>query len=349
MARKRHDFDSPWKETVEKFLRSFLGLCFPEVEAAVDWTRPVAFLDKELQAVRPEAQSRRQYVDKLVQVTQRGVDTWLLIHVEVQTQPDAELPARMYRYFNRLHEVHRQPLESLAVLADDDPKFRPGPYRLGADRTRVVFEYPRCKLLDFSEERLARLGDPVARIVRAHRAAQRTKRDPEGRLREKWDLLSTLQESGLAPAELREVARLSEWLLPLPPAQDIQFERQITEFERKKVMPYVTCFERYALKRGLQRGLRQGRSEGRQEGRHQGRSEGEAEGLRRAVFEVLQSRWGTVLPEAARRLEVTQDPNQLSHWLRLAVRSPSVEAFLTALPAVPIISSATTDPGPTTR
>jgi len=331
VAGKRHDFDSPWKETLEKFLRSFLGLCFPELEVEVDWARPVVFLDKELQAISREAKSRRQYVDKLVQVTRRGVESWLLIHVEVQTQPDVELPARLYRYFNRLHEVHQRPLESLAVLADDDPKFRPGPYRLGAIRTEVLFTYPSCKLLDLSEERLLRPGDPVAQIVRAHRVAQRTKGDPEGRLREKWDLLSTLASAGLAPEELREVARLSDWLLPLPPAQDIQFERQITEFERRKVMPYVTCFERYALKRGMQKGLRKGRNEGRSEGEALGAAEGQAEGLRQAVQEVLRSRWGTVPPEVLQRLESIHNPELLSRSLRLAVLTPSLEAFLEAL------------------
>ncbi|MBN9691594.1 MAG: hypothetical protein J0M24_15250 [Verrucomicrobia bacterium] len=110
-------------------------------------------------------------------------------------------------------------------------------------------------------------------------------------------------------------------------------------------MPYVTCFERYALKRGMQRGLRkglrlgrnEGRSEGRIEGRVEGRSEGEAlgqaEGLRRALCEVLRSRWEVVPPAVVQRLESTQDPEQLSRWLRLAVLTPSLEAFFEAFAA----------------
>lgn len=104
-------------------------------------------------------------------------------------------------------------------------------------------------------------------------------------------------------------------------------------------MPYVTCFERYALKRGMQKGLRKGLRLGRNEGRSEGealgaakgQALGQAEGLRQALREVLRSRWGVVPPEVVQRLESTHDGEQLSRSLRLAVLTPSLEAFLEAL------------------
>ena len=53
----RSDFDSPWKEALERYLHPFLTLCFPRVEASIDWQRPVEFVDKELQAVMRDAES----------------------------------------------------------------------------------------------------------------------------------------------------------------------------------------------------------------------------------------------------------------------------------------------------
>jgi hypothetical protein len=41
---ERNDFESPWKEALEKFLRPFLALCFPVFEADIDWSREVTFL-----------------------------------------------------------------------------------------------------------------------------------------------------------------------------------------------------------------------------------------------------------------------------------------------------------------
>ncbi|MBN9692659.1 MAG: hypothetical protein J0M24_20620, partial [Verrucomicrobia bacterium] len=64
MNQDRNDYDSPWKEALEKFLRPFLALCFPAVEAQIDWLRDVVFLDKELQALQPDTEAGRQFVDK---------------------------------------------------------------------------------------------------------------------------------------------------------------------------------------------------------------------------------------------------------------------------------------------
>jgi len=65
---ERSDFDSPWKDLLERYLQPFLALCFPKIEAAIDWSHGFDFLDKELQAAVRDAASGRQYVDKLVRV-----------------------------------------------------------------------------------------------------------------------------------------------------------------------------------------------------------------------------------------------------------------------------------------
>jgi len=43
------DYDSPWKEALERFLPDFLALLFPEAHAGIDWSQGYEFLDKELQ------------------------------------------------------------------------------------------------------------------------------------------------------------------------------------------------------------------------------------------------------------------------------------------------------------
>ena len=45
------DFDGAWKEFLEVYFRPFLEFCFPRAASRVDWSQPVAFLDKELQEV----------------------------------------------------------------------------------------------------------------------------------------------------------------------------------------------------------------------------------------------------------------------------------------------------------
>ena len=82
------EFDSPWKESLDIYFESFLQLCFPFVHREVDWSRGYETLDKELQKIAPEAETGPRVVDKLVRVWRTtGGEEWILVHVEVQSQP----------------------------------------------------------------------------------------------------------------------------------------------------------------------------------------------------------------------------------------------------------------------
>jgi len=84
--------------------------CFPEFLAfypalyeAIDWARGHEMLDKELQRVLREAEQTRRTIDKLVRVWRRdGREEWVLIHVEVQNQDEADFAQRVFVYHYRL-------------------------------------------------------------------------------------------------------------------------------------------------------------------------------------------------------------------------------------------------------
>ena len=143
------DYDGAWKETLEHYLQPFLVLCFPLAAAGIDWAVPIEFLDQELQQVVRDADLGKQRTDKLVKVRRRdGGEEWVLIHVEVQAQSDPDLALRMYRYHHRIADRYGRSVASLAVLADADPQWRPGPYAEALWGCRLRFEYLTCKLLD---------------------------------------------------------------------------------------------------------------------------------------------------------------------------------------------------------
>src|SRR6266542_5596351 len=99
------DYDSPWKEALDAYFDPFLALLFPDAHAQIDWSRGWESLDKEFQQVVREAEIGRKYVDKLVKVwTMAGVECWVLIHVEVQTDSDAGFPQRMFVYHYRVFD-----------------------------------------------------------------------------------------------------------------------------------------------------------------------------------------------------------------------------------------------------
>ena len=82
------EYDSPWKEFLDAFLKQFVEFCFPTLHDAIDWSQPIVALDKELQQIAPTSELGTRTVDKLVEVKLlSGELKWLLIHVEVQSQP----------------------------------------------------------------------------------------------------------------------------------------------------------------------------------------------------------------------------------------------------------------------
>src|SRR5260221_6402441 len=99
MSQTSDEYDSPWKEILEIYLRSILEFCFPHVASAIDWSMGFEFLDKELQEITRDAALGEQRVDKLVKIKKLdGGDEWILIHLEVQHQRDPDLPERVYQY-----------------------------------------------------------------------------------------------------------------------------------------------------------------------------------------------------------------------------------------------------------
>ncbi len=133
------DFDTPWKDAVEHAFPEFIDFYFPDASRQIDWARGYTFLDKELQQIARDAELGRRYVDKLVSVsTHSGEEDWLCVHIEVQGKVDHGFERRMFVYNYRIFDTYDRPVASLAVLADEDPAWRPAHFgyeRLAACRT----------------------------------------------------------------------------------------------------------------------------------------------------------------------------------------------------------------------
>jgi hypothetical protein len=252
------DYDSPWKEALDAYFEPFLALLFPPVHRHIDWSRGYESLDKEFQQVVREAEVGRRYVDKLVKVwTREGVECWVLIHVEVQTTRDAEFPRRMYVYNYRVFDRYNRPVASLAVLADDDADWRPTDFRSSLFGCEAGIRFPAAKLLDFAAHAamLEASSNPFAQVVLAHLKARETQDDPAGRHVWKVRLVRNLFERGFSPKDVRELFRLIDWLMELPPALAGLFTQDVDKIQEERRMPYVTSVERFALRKGQRQGI----------------------------------------------------------------------------------------------
>ena len=93
------DYDSPWKEAIERYLPEFMAFFFPAAHAAIDWSQGYVCLDKELRAVARDAELGRRLVDMLVQVTLTdGAETDSKISDMSVEQQNAEIVRLLERF-----------------------------------------------------------------------------------------------------------------------------------------------------------------------------------------------------------------------------------------------------------
>ena len=59
------EFDTPWKDILQRYFEEFILFFFPQAHIEIDWTRAPEFLDKELQQVVRDAELGKRLVDKL--------------------------------------------------------------------------------------------------------------------------------------------------------------------------------------------------------------------------------------------------------------------------------------------
>jgi len=277
------DYDSPWKEALERYFPEFLDFFFPAVHAGIDWGRGHEFLDKELERVVRDAELGRRLCDKLVKVWRKdGEEERVLVHVEVQSQGGDAFANRMYVYNYRLYDRYNRKVASLAVLADEDPSWRPDRYEYELWGTRVELTFPVVKLLDFRERwtELEESDNPFATVTMAHLQAVQTARDPKARVRLKIGMVKRLYEKGLNRADVLELFRFIDWVMALPESLEQTFWATIQVYEEERMEKYITSVERIGIKKGIEQGIEQGIEKGSQEGR------------RRLILGLVRKRFG---------------------------------------------------------
>jgi hypothetical protein len=301
------DYDSPWKEALEKFFPEFLALLFPAIHAEIDWSVPPEFLDKELQQIGGNSPRGRRYADKLVRVRAKdGSDLYVLIHVEVQGDPEGDFGARMFLYQTRLRDRYTIDVVSLAVLTDTTASFRPNKFRQTRWGCTIAFRFPMVKLLDYTTpERWAELeaSDNVFALVVMAQIKAKVTDDAETLKRWKFRLIRLMYDRDYERAIIEELLRLIDWMIRLPAALEAEFRQELYAYEEQRQMPYVTTFEQAGIEKGLQ--------------------QGEAV----ILLTLLQEKFGLDSAEAYRERITTAEPEQLLQWSKRILRAETPETI----------------------
>jgi len=253
-----------------------------------------------------EAESGKLIADKLFKVWQLGgEETWILIHVEVQSQEKSDFAKRMYQYNYRSFDLYERPVISLAVLGDERSSWRPSEYGYALGGCRVSLEFPIIKLLDYNAhwQDLEESSNPFAVMVMAHLKTKATRGNPQQREQWKWNLVRGLYDRGYDREDIMKLFRLLDWMMSLPEQLQRRFEVKLTSYQEERQMPVLSRMEL----RGMQAGILQN--------------------ARESVLEVLDVRFEVVPTEVIEAVKQIEDPSVLKRLHRQAISITSIEEF----------------------
>lgn len=245
-----------------------------------------------------------------------------MIHIEVQSDKDRDFPLRMYIYNYRIFDKQYRPVTSLAILADDNPSWRPGAYSSEQWGCEIQFKFPVVKLFDYSDkiDSLLEKTNPFAIITAAHLKTKATKNNPQQRYTWKWTITRALYEKGFSTKDILSLYRLVDWLMMLPDDLTKQFTQNLIAYEEEKKMPYITSAERI--------GIEKGKLEGRDEGRNDGRDEGMLFDAREMVLEALDEKFSNNIPtDIHDQIKALNNRILLKRLLRSAIQSKDIDDF----------------------
>lgn len=254
------DYDNPWKNVLETYFEDFLRFFFPEVHAGIDWTHGYTFLDKELQQVVRDAKFGERRADKLVRVwLKEGGETWILIHIEIQSQEETGFSLRMYVYHYRIFDRYGQQVVSLAVLADDRASWQPNQFGYERWGCALNFRFPIVKLTNYHSrwDELEASDNPFATVVMAHLKTQETQHNPEERAASKRILIRRLFAKGYSRQDILNLFHFIDWLMRLPAEMEDQLWNELQQQEEAKKMPYISSVERIGMRKGRQATLQE--------------------------------------------------------------------------------------------
>jgi hypothetical protein len=294
----------------------FLEFFFLSIHAGIDWKRGYESLVTELRQITRDAKVGSRRIDRLYRVWRLdGGEAWIVIHIEIQNQPDTDFPQRMFVYYYRLFDLFHRPLVSLAVLGDEQPDWRPSSFDNEMWGCKVRLEFPVVKLLDFGHDltALESAPNPFALVVLAHLQTVATKKLPETRKAWKFKLVKGLFERGLDADTVRQLFLLIDWMMDLPKELDMQFNEELHRYEEEKRMPYISSVERLAAERGEEKG--------------------EVRGLRKGIALGLKLRFGAAGGELLPAVEKVTSLANLTAFHNSIESAQSVEELRRLLPA----------------
>ncbi|MCP4150351.1 MAG: hypothetical protein GY757_21565 [bacterium] len=283
---QKSKYDSAWKKVIRELFKDFFEFFFPEIHNAIDFTKEVEFLDKELKEIDPDSSLGDRVADVLVKVHLKDKSTkyiGIITHVEVHGDPRSDFMERMFIYYYRAADKEKKdkiPVISVAILTDDrdytkiETKHnnKINEHSFSCLGFELNMKIPMVKTSDYKNkkalrEKLKTSKNPMAMVVKAQLKSHEVKQsNANKRYVVVKELIRECYKMGYSKKKTHIILKFFDWVIRLPDAYKKQIKIVIKEAEEENKMEYVATWERDWLEEGIIKGEKKGRKEGKKEG-----------------------------------------------------------------------------------
>ncbi|KAB7706541.1 hypothetical protein F9802_10090 [Bacillus aerolatus] len=239
------DYDGLWKKLIRELFEEFVLFFAPDLYEEIEFVKEPEFLQQELFQEIIQEKKGKQVADQIVKVfLKSGEERWILIHIEVQGNPDPSFSKRMFRYYYRIFDKYDRDIVAVALLTDASKQFRPHMYHRSSHGTALTYEYNMFKFTDYDEQELMESNNPFAIAVLAGKFANEAKKDAEKRYRFKCQLIQLILQRNAYPQEERRIYLSTliyfiDYLLQIPIELSKKLRNEIILSQEEMEMMYL--------------------------------------------------------------------------------------------------------------
>ena len=239
------DQDTQWKEIITDLWEDFVEFFLPQAYPFVDFSKKPVFLEQELhKLIRDKEKKGKRINDKLVKVFLKdGSNHRFLLHIEVQSSEKTEFLKRMFTYFYRIFDKHKEKFTAIAIYTGKKTPKQYDRFTYDFFGTKVTYIFNTYRVEKVKKKDLLHSKNPFALAVLAAQYLNATENDAEKRLHFKMKIFRLAVERNYSKEKTVSLIQFINFLLVLSEDYELKFNNEIKKLLKVDDMNKVKSYQ----------------------------------------------------------------------------------------------------------